>query len=1038
MTTGFSSFALGGGATQKQRVSYFYDDDVGNYTYGLGHPMKPHRVRMCHTLVTNYGLYKKMDVIRPKRATARQMTRFHNDEYVDFLARLTPEMVGGEGMSESTKHLFNLGDDCPVFDGLFEFCSISAGGSIAAANKLTRGESDIAINWAGGLHHAKKTEASGFCYINDIVLAVLELLRFHQRVLYIDIDIHHGDGVEEAFYTTDRVMTASFHMTEFFPGTGKLEETGIGKGKNYAVNVPLQKGMDDWSYQNLFEPIIKHIMEWYRPGAVVLQCGADSLAGDKLGCFNLSMKGHANCVAYVKSFGIPMIVVGGGGYTVRNVARAWTFETAVLLNEQLPEELPFNSYFEYYGPEYRLDVPANNMKNDNTPEDLANLKAQIIENLRHIPCAPSVQMQEVPRDYTSSDDEDDEMDVDTRITRRLADSRIVPDEELSDSEDEDGRRNQHNANGSFILSSSPALGNATTTGSGRLSGRVTTSSAAHNFSSPLGASNGSSSGSASRKYGVAASSSEVIQSKSSSNQSEWTPQTTTKTSKGTQSASGAGASAIAGSGAAAAARRPRVAGSTPQKQNGKESQQSGTSSSQTAYPASSKGREIHSKEYQPRDSHHRELSHHGQQPPHSQQGQHSSQPPHGQSIPPTHSQQGAPSHHHLGRDQQQMQIQHQQREHQLHREHQQHRDIQMMREHEQREHEQREHQHHQHQMQMHMQRRPGGSSSSSSRPEYHSQYPGDDMMRYGGPPQGSGSSHGGYPQHGPSMHYGQGPPPPSSSQLPPTQPIPHGHMHSGSMSHGAPHAHSHSHSHPIHHHTQGPHGSHAQHGQHSGPPPPSHHHMSPHHQSMPHHHAPPPGSQSSGHHYSGSNVSGSGSRGGSTGMSQGRPGSSSGPLPGMHPAGYGAPPTVYGGYIPDRHEEAAMGHKDRKEHYKESSAMEIEDPRMMESRPMPPSHGGPMAPMGHHSHPSHGGGSMDYGRMMPGGPAPTPYGHRRGGSHGGGSQGDLRGVVMGGGGASGASGEPPGGAGPYGGWDRERIDREREQRHHGYRGPNAP
>ena len=133
--------------------------------------------------------------------------------------------------------------------------------STAAANKLTKGESDIAINWAGGLHHAKKTEASGFCYINDIVLAILELLRFHQRVLYIDIDIHHGDGVEEAFYTTDRVMTASFHMTEFFPGTGKLEETGIGKGKNYAVNVPLQKGMDDWSYQNLFEPV-SHLLSY--------------------------------------------------------------------------------------------------------------------------------------------------------------------------------------------------------------------------------------------------------------------------------------------------------------------------------------------------------------------------------------------------------------------------------------------------------------------------------------------------------------------------------------------------------------------------------------------------------------------------------------------------------------------------------------------------------------------------------------------------------------------------------------------------------
>ncbi|KAF9547509.1 histone deacetylase [Mortierella hygrophila] len=1032
MTTGLSSFALGGGATQKQRVSYFYDDDVGNYTYGLGHPMKPHRVRMCHTLVTNYGLYKKMDVIRPIRATARQMTRFHNDEYVDFLARLTPEMVGGEGMSDSTKHLFNLGDDCPVFDGLFEFCSISAGGSIAAANKLTRGESDIAINWAGGLHHAKKTEASGFCYINDIVLAVLELLRFHQRVLYIDIDIHHGDGVEEAFYTTDRVMTASFHMTEFFPGTGKLEETGIGKGKNYAVNVPLQKGMDDWSYQNLFEPIIKHIMEWYRPGAVVLQCGADSLAGDKLGCFNLSMKGHANCVAYVKSFGIPMIVVGGGGYTVRNVARAWTFETAVLLNEQLPEELPFNSYFEYYGPEFRLDVPANNMKNDNTPEDLHNLKAQIIENLRHIPCAPSVQMQEVPRDYSSSDDEDDEMDVDTRITRRLADSRIVPDEELSDSDDEDGRRNQHNANGSFVLSGSPALGSSSTIGSGRLSGRATTSSALHNFSSPLGVTNGPSSGTASRKYGAGASL-EAAQVKPSNAQGEWTPQPTTKSSKGIQGAGATVASAGTGSGAAGGARRARLTGTTSQKQNGKESQQVGVQSSPASYPAALKSREIHSKDYQPRDSHHRESSHHGQQAPHSQQGQHSSQqPPHGQSIPPSHPQQGTPSHHHLGRDQQQMQMQHQQREHQMHREHQQHRDIQMIRDHEQRELEQREHQHHQHQIQMHMQRRPGGSSSSSTRPDYHPQYPSDDMMRYGAPPQGSGSSHGGYPQHGSSIHYGQGAPPPSSSQLPPTQPIPHGHMHSGSMSHGAPHSHSHSHPHPGHHHTQGPHVSHPQHGQHPGPPQSSHHHMPPHHQSMPHHHAPPPGSQSSGHHYSGSNVSGSGSRGGSAGMSQSRPSSTSGPIPGMHSSGYGAPPPpVYGGYIPDRHEEAPIGHKERKEHYKESSAMEIEDPRMMESRPMPPSHGGPIPPMGHHSHPSHGG-SMDYGRMMPGGPAPAPYGHRRGGSHGG-SQGDLRGVVLGG-------GEAPGGApGPYGGaWDRERMDREREQRHHGYRGPNVP
>ena len=112
-----------------------------------------------------------------------------------------------------------------MFDGLFEFCQLSAGGSVAGAIKLNKQACDIALNWGGGLHHAKKSEASGFCYVNDIVLAILELLKYHQRVLYIDIDIHHGDGVEEAFYTTDRVMTVSFHKYgEYFPVLGSFYE----------------------------------------------------------------------------------------------------------------------------------------------------------------------------------------------------------------------------------------------------------------------------------------------------------------------------------------------------------------------------------------------------------------------------------------------------------------------------------------------------------------------------------------------------------------------------------------------------------------------------------------------------------------------------------------------------------------------------------------------------------------------------------------------------------------------------------------------
>ena len=124
-----------------------------------------------------------------------------------------------------------MGEDCPVFDGMYAFCQASSGGSIGGAVKLNRAHADVSINWAGGLHHAKKCEASGFCYANDIVLAILELLKHHKRVLYIDIDIHHGDGVEEAFYTTDRVLTLSFHkFGEYFPGTGDVKDVGASLG----------------------------------------------------------------------------------------------------------------------------------------------------------------------------------------------------------------------------------------------------------------------------------------------------------------------------------------------------------------------------------------------------------------------------------------------------------------------------------------------------------------------------------------------------------------------------------------------------------------------------------------------------------------------------------------------------------------------------------------------------------------------------------------------------------------------------------------
>jgi histone deacetylase 1/2 len=147
--------------------------------------------------------------------------------------------------------------------------------------------------------------------------------------------------------------------------------------------------MDDASFVSIFRPVISKIMERYQPGAVVLQCGADSLSGDRLGCFNLSIRGHADCVAFVKSFNIPTLVLGGGGYTLRNVPRCWLYETAVLLDTPVKDTLPYNDYFEYYGPDYRLHLPVSNMQNLNSPRYLEETKTSVLQILDSLEIAPS-------------------------------------------------------------------------------------------------------------------------------------------------------------------------------------------------------------------------------------------------------------------------------------------------------------------------------------------------------------------------------------------------------------------------------------------------------------------------------------------------------------------------------------------------------------------------------------------------------------------------------------------------------------------------
>lgn len=375
-----------------------------------------------------------MNVHRPAHATFENLTNFHSTEYINFLQSVTHTNMG-EMQKDLAK--FNVGEDCPVFQGLYEYCRSTAGGTLSSAYKLNSGLADVAINWSGGLHHAKRSEASGFCYVNDIVLGILELLRYHERVLYIDIDVHHGDGVEEAFYTTDRVMTVSLHKYgEYFPGTGSIADVGALKGKYYSVNVPLKNGIDDASYLSVFRPVITRVIDTFKPSAIVLQCGADSLSGDRLGCFNLTHKGHSECVKYVVDFNLPTLVLGGGGYTIKNVSRVWTYETAAILGVEISNDLPFTEFFEHFAPDYTIEIPASNATNTNSKESLEKIVETVTENLRNVRVAPSVQMCEIPTGIVE-DESDEEV-----IWNRLNDEKSYD----SDSDDFDNSRLEADSN----------------------------------------------------------------------------------------------------------------------------------------------------------------------------------------------------------------------------------------------------------------------------------------------------------------------------------------------------------------------------------------------------------------------------------------------------------------------------------------------------------------------------------------------------------------------------------------------------------------
>jgi acetoin utilization protein AcuC len=328
------------------KTAFIYSDAFARYDYGPEHPLKSFRLKLTYELARAYGLFSLPDsrLVEARPAEEDDLLLYHTRDYIDALKAAN----GGLEIPGEEDYGLGFGDN-PVFEGVFDWSRLVTGASLQAAELVDSGEVRIAFNISGGLHHALASCASGFCYINDPAIVIFSLLKKGRRVLYIDIDAHHGDGVQDAFYRTDKVLTISFHESGryLFPGTGFEGEIGEGEGRGYCVNVPMPPSSDDELIVYAFNEVIPPLIEKFRPDIVVGQLGVDSFLTDPLAHLKYTTNGFCEVVRRMKELSPRWIALGGGGYEMTNVARAWTLAWAIMNDIELPDELP-GKFLEQY------------------------------------------------------------------------------------------------------------------------------------------------------------------------------------------------------------------------------------------------------------------------------------------------------------------------------------------------------------------------------------------------------------------------------------------------------------------------------------------------------------------------------------------------------------------------------------------------------------------------------------------------------------------------------------------------------------------
>lgn len=306
----------------------------------------------------DYGAFDAPNVslVAPRVATSSELTLFHTSEYVAVVQALS----AGDITIPAYRYGFGPGDN-PIFEGMFESEALKVGSALQAAQMIVSGDRDVAFSYSGGLHHGGPDFASGFCVFNDAAVAIHWLLDQGLRVAYVDIDVHHGDGVQNAFYASDQVLTVSLHQDgrTLFPGTGFVEETGVGAGKGFSVNVPLPPYTDDELYLQAFEAIVPPLLTRFGADVVVTQLGVDTHARDPLANLLLTTSGHLRLFDALRKLAPRWLALGGGGYDVDVVPRSWALAFGVMSGQTFADDLPASYRSKYGGQALRDDTAAN-------------------------------------------------------------------------------------------------------------------------------------------------------------------------------------------------------------------------------------------------------------------------------------------------------------------------------------------------------------------------------------------------------------------------------------------------------------------------------------------------------------------------------------------------------------------------------------------------------------------------------------------------------------------------------------------------------